>query len=75
MLCGYLIFLITGISSSCPKLGFKDPLVPFGGGGKVRIGGSLGLVISEASQTHSFHRKNWQRKNRIRKVLEILART
>ncbi len=40
-----------------PKKLESNPLLPFlfwGGGGKVRIGGSLGLVISEASQYPQF---------------------
>jgi hypothetical protein len=81
MLCGYLIFLITGSSSSSQNnWESKTHWFLFGGGGgergKVRIGGSLGLVMDhwvwlfqKPHRIHNFHRKN---QHWIRKVIDFL---
>jgi hypothetical protein len=75
MLCGYLIFLITVISSSCPKNWIQRPNGSFLGGGGEEKSESEDYWVSifqKPHRIHSFHRKNLQRKNRIRKVIDFL---
>jgi hypothetical protein len=63
-------FLITGSSSSSQKIGIKDPLVPFLGGGKEKSElEDHGIwLFQKPSQNPQFSknlifRKNWQKKN------------